>query len=269
MRHLRQKRSNCERCFRLSHENAGGNVEGFRAARAHQSGHHDSGNLDDELHHTEVIENRKKRSDKNDRWQHLKREEKAHRRTFFAEVTEYERRTVEREIEHPVHAFARLVKDPPTVFPAHHEKCENDLKPQTPRDGLFSDGAAVRRKKKCERHQNEHSNQANQAMHSMYSPRTTAGITGFLPRQSLFAREATRAAVSVQFQSFSPAVPSNAEGESRDCSARCTASRLTSRDGQAASRRSGRPPDRSCLPFSRGRRPASCWRRRPARTGSL
>src|SRR5579862_6068062 len=114
------------------------------------------------------------------------------------------------------------MKNPPTVFPAHHEKCENDLKPQTPRDGLFSDGAAVRRKKKCERHQNEHSNQANQAMHSMCSPRTAARITGFLPRQSLFAREARRAAVSVRFQNFSRAIPSSAEDVSRDCSARCT-----------------------------------------------
>src|SRR5579862_6423708 len=140
MRHFRQEWSNRKRSFCLSHEDTGGNVERFRAARAHQSRHHDRSNLDNELHHTEVIEHCKKRSDENNRWQHLKREEEAHRRTFFAEVTEYKGRTVEGEIEHPVHAFARLVKNPPAILPAHYEKCEDDLKSQTPRDGLSSDG---------------------------------------------------------------------------------------------------------------------------------
>src|ERR1700758_2051589 len=127
MRHFRQEWSNRKRSFCLSHEDTGGNVERFRAARAHQSRHHDGSNLDDELHHAEVIEHGKKSCDENNRWQHLKCEEKAHRRTFLTEVAENKGGTVEGEIEHPVHAFARLVKNPATVFPAHHEKCEDDL----------------------------------------------------------------------------------------------------------------------------------------------
>ncbi len=85
-----KKWANRERRFRLAHEDAGGDVQRFRAACAHQSRHHARGHLDDELHDAEVIEHREKRGDENNRRQHLKREEKSHRRTFFAEVTEHE-----------------------------------------------------------------------------------------------------------------------------------------------------------------------------------
>src|SRR2546426_5911370 len=64
---LGKKRPDSERSFRLSHENTGGDIEGFRAAGAHHASHDPRGSPDDELHYAEVIEHRKKGGNKDDR----------------------------------------------------------------------------------------------------------------------------------------------------------------------------------------------------------
>src|SRR2546426_224764 len=68
---LGKKRPDSERSFRLSHENTGGDVEGFRAAGAHHASHDPRGSPDDELHYAEVIEHRKKGGNKDDRGKYL------------------------------------------------------------------------------------------------------------------------------------------------------------------------------------------------------
>ena len=78
---LVQKRADGERSFRLAHEDAGGDVERFRAAGAHDVRHDPGDGANDELHDADVIEKREKRGDEDDRGQHLERKNKMLRRS--------------------------------------------------------------------------------------------------------------------------------------------------------------------------------------------
>jgi len=56
-----------ERSFGLAHKNAGGNIEGFRAAGAHHASHCPRGSANDELHNAEVIEHSEEGGNEDDR----------------------------------------------------------------------------------------------------------------------------------------------------------------------------------------------------------
>src|SRR5260370_1548312 len=74
---LREKRPDSKRSFSLPHEDAGGDVERLRNARAHDTGHNPSSDADDELPHPEVIEDREERGNEHDGWQYLVCKDKA------------------------------------------------------------------------------------------------------------------------------------------------------------------------------------------------
>ena len=129
--------------FGLAHENAGGDIERFRAAGAHQAGHDTRGLLDDELHHTVVIKQRENGGDEDDGGQDLESEEETHGRAFFSQVAEDELRAEEGEIEDPVHAGACLLENPLAVGPIDDEISKDDLQAEAPGDGFPADGAAI------------------------------------------------------------------------------------------------------------------------------
>ena len=138
-----KKRTNRERRFRLAHEDAGGDVQRFGAARAHQAGHHARGGFHDQLHDAEVVEHREKRRDENDRRKRLEREIKTSGGIFLPEIAEDEGRSVVGEIQEPVGAGAQLLEDQLAIFPAHHQESEGNLQAEPPGDRLVADGAAV------------------------------------------------------------------------------------------------------------------------------
>ena len=74
----RQIRPDRQRRLGLPHENAGGDVQRLGAARAHHPVHQHGKEPHDDLHHAEVIEDREKRGDEDDRRQHLEREDDAY-----------------------------------------------------------------------------------------------------------------------------------------------------------------------------------------------
>src|SRR5947209_6989865 len=87
-REVREKGTNSQRSFSLSHENAGRDIERLRATCAHETRHDSRDLLDDELHHPIVVQHGKKRCDENDRRQNLKSEVEAKVGALFAEVSE-------------------------------------------------------------------------------------------------------------------------------------------------------------------------------------
>ena len=82
-----------KRGLRLSHEDAGGDVQRFRAAHAHHLLHPDRHALHDPLHDAEVIKDGEERGDEDDDRQHLEGENHAERSAALAQrVAEDERR---------------------------------------------------------------------------------------------------------------------------------------------------------------------------------
>ena len=72
-----QERTNGQRRFGLPHEDAGGDVHGFRAAGAHHPLHHHGHGAHQHLHDAQVVQDAEQRRDEDDDGQHLKREDGA------------------------------------------------------------------------------------------------------------------------------------------------------------------------------------------------
>ena len=72
-----EKRADGKRRLGLAHEDAGCNIEAFRAADLHRALHRPGEPLDDDLHEADVIKHGKERGDEDDRGQHLKGEDGA------------------------------------------------------------------------------------------------------------------------------------------------------------------------------------------------
>src|SRR6266478_1629349 len=87
-RELVEEGADGERGFGLAHEDAGGDVEGFRAAGSHDAGHDPGGDSNDNLHHADVIKESEKSSDKDDCRKYLKGKGKTEGRNFLADFTE-------------------------------------------------------------------------------------------------------------------------------------------------------------------------------------
>src|SRR6185437_1074373 len=85
-----KKRTDRQRSFGLSHEDAGGDVGGFGAACSHYLLHNDRHAAYKHPHHAEVIEDREQAGDKYDKRQNLKREDDAERASLRAEIAEDE-----------------------------------------------------------------------------------------------------------------------------------------------------------------------------------
>ena len=70
-----QKRPDGDGRFGLAHEDAGGHVGGFGAARPHHALHHHRHGVHQHLHHAQVIKDREQAADEDDDRQHLKRKD--------------------------------------------------------------------------------------------------------------------------------------------------------------------------------------------------
>ena len=121
---LRKKWADGEGRFGLAHENAGGDVERFRAAGAHDDGHQPGGAANDELHHAQVVKHGKKGSDKNDGGEHLEGEDQAQVGIGFAEFAEDERGADIGKVEQVLRAVAGFLKQPLAGFDTEYEKAE-------------------------------------------------------------------------------------------------------------------------------------------------
>src|SRR4029077_20302595 len=76
----------------------------------------------------------------------------------------------EGEVEQPFHRVAGLLEEIAACFPAHHEKGEGDLQAEAPGNRLSADGAAIRGEKKRKGHHGEHTEDSDEAMHSVVAP---------------------------------------------------------------------------------------------------
>ncbi len=133
--HRRQKRTNGQRRFGLSHEDAGRDVERLHAAGAHQPGHDAGRDADDELHHAVVIKDGEERGNKNDGRQNLEGEIKAVFRVLDAQLAEDELRAGKRIAEQAIDGLSGHGQRAPAVFEFEHQKSEEDLQPESGDDG--------------------------------------------------------------------------------------------------------------------------------------
>src|SRR5260370_28994617 len=140
---LREKRPDSKRSFSLPHEDAGGDVEGLRTARAHDTGHNPGSDADDELHHPEVIEDREERGNEYDGWQDLEGKDEAQGRISLTKLTENESRANVGKTQEFRCVLAGLLEEPASGVRAQHKEAKDQLKSETPGDGLELDRAAV------------------------------------------------------------------------------------------------------------------------------
>src|ERR1019366_3798338 len=80
------------------------------AAGAHEAGHHLSGEFDDELHDSVVIEHGEEGGDKNDGRQHLECKKESHRRALRTERTEDELRSLKGIAKQAIDGVSRLLE---------------------------------------------------------------------------------------------------------------------------------------------------------------
>ena len=144
LRKFIEKGADGQRSFGLPHEDAGGDVQGFRAARAHHARHDPRGAANDELHYADMIEQRKKSSDENNRRQNLKSEYEVLRRILNAQFAKNKLRTVERVAQKQIDVVASDLKYFPAQIKTQNEKSERDLQAKSPENRLKTDGFSIR-----------------------------------------------------------------------------------------------------------------------------
>src|SRR5882762_8729854 len=128
---------------------------------------------DDDLHHTEVVQQRKKRGDENNRWQNLKREDETNRGMLLPQFAKHKRRSFKCVCQQLVYGIARAKKKLLPKHPIEHEKRERDLQPQSPRHCFQLDGAAIGGKQVPQRQHREQSEHARESRHPL-PPRAPA-----------------------------------------------------------------------------------------------
>ena len=131
-----KKRPDGHRRFRLSHENAGGDVQRFGTAGAHHARHHPGEDADNDLHDSEVVEDREKCADENDGWQYLKGEIETEMRILFPQVAENKLRTHIRVAQQTTDSVASLLENPPPGVDPQHKHGKHKLQTQSPRDSF-------------------------------------------------------------------------------------------------------------------------------------
>ena len=138
-----QQRADGEGRLGLAHENAGGDVERFGAADAHQAGHDPGGGADDELHDAQVIEDGEEGGHEDDGGQNGESEDEASLANGVGQGAEDEGGAVECVMEESVDGGAgrahRLL--PPIEF--QDDKGEKDLEADAPSDDFPFDSLAV------------------------------------------------------------------------------------------------------------------------------
>src|SRR5580693_578576 len=148
---LIQKGTDGEGGLGLAHEDAGGDVERFRAAGAHDAGHEPGGDANDQLHDAEVIKERKKSGDENNCGQHLKGKKKVFRGSSEtgsgsrgqAELAEDKLRAVKGVAKEQINVIARLFKKVTSNGETQHKHGEGELQSETPEHGFELDGPAI------------------------------------------------------------------------------------------------------------------------------
>jgi len=174
-----EKRANRERSFRLTHEDAGGHVEGFGATGAHQARHDLCGCFYDDLHDAPVVEQGEECGDENDDGESLEGEDESARGILHAELAENERRAEVGKVEQPFGAAAELGENVLTDGPAHHQECEHDLQSEAPGDDFGADRAAIVGHEVRERENEQYAQNSDKAVHpgSIYGGKIAASIS--------------------------------------------------------------------------------------------
>ena len=167
MRYAGQKRTNGQRRFGLSHENAGRDVERLDTAGAHQAGHDAGRDPDDELHDPVMIENGEERGDKNDGRQDLEGEIKAVFRVLDAKFAEDELGTGKRIAQQPVDGLSGHAQGAPANFEFEHQKGEQDLQPESGDNGSGLDRPAIAGERKGQAEQHRDANQTGKSSHGV------------------------------------------------------------------------------------------------------
>src|SRR5579859_530060 len=176
-RKLIQKRPDGEGSFRLAHEDAGGHVEGLRAAGAHDARHDPGGSANDELHDADVIEQREKSGDENNRGENLESKNEVFRRSGEtgrsrggqAELAKDKLRAVKGVAEEQIDVVSGLFKKIAARGEAQNKNGERKLQAETPKhsfefDGLAIGGEEIREAEHCE--QAKHSGETSHALSS-------------------------------------------------------------------------------------------------------
>src|SRR5438309_494622 len=108
LRELRKEWTDRQGRLSLAHENTGSDVERFSTAGCHHFCHDPSASANDDLHDTDVIENSKKGSYKDNCRQDLKGKDESERGLLLSQFTEHENGTVVGKIEEMLGPVASL-----------------------------------------------------------------------------------------------------------------------------------------------------------------
>ncbi len=166
---LGKKRADGERGFGLAHEDAGGDVERFCAAGAHDAGHQPRGGPDDELHDADVIKHGEESGDEDDRGKHLEGERKTEAREFFrqAEIAENKSGACVGEAEKLVRSGAEKAEDFTAERRAKDEVAKRELQAEAPQDCLQLDGLPRGGKKIRSGKDDQHAEDCGESCHSV------------------------------------------------------------------------------------------------------
>src|SRR5258708_10255354 len=139
---FREKGPNSKRSFGLPNEDAGSDIQGLGSARAHDTGHNPGSNADDQLHHPKVIKDREERSNEYDGWQDLESKDEAQGRIGLTKLTENKSGADVGKAQEFRRVLAGLLEEPASGVRAQHKEAKDQLKSETPGDGLELDRAA-------------------------------------------------------------------------------------------------------------------------------
>src|SRR5258708_24143770 len=168
---LREKRPDSKRSFSLPHEDAGGDVEGLRTARAHDTGHNPGSDADDQLHHPKVIKDREERSNEYDGWQDLEGKDEAQGRISLTKLTENKSGADVGNAQEFRRVLAGLLEEPAPGVRAQHKEAKHQLKSETPGDGLELDRAAVGGEQPRQAQNHGHAQYSGETSHEYPSPK--------------------------------------------------------------------------------------------------
>ncbi len=131
-----------QRGFGLAHEDAGGDVGGFRAASAHGALHDEGDDLDDLLHEADMVEDGEEGADEDDGGKDGEGED-GERALRVAECTEDEGGAVDGVAEEAGDDAGDAGEDDLAGVPLDDREGEEDLQAEAPDDGAPADGAAI------------------------------------------------------------------------------------------------------------------------------
>ena len=122
-----QERTDGQRSFGLSHENAGGHIQRLRSAGPHHTSHDPGGDLDNKLHDAVVVEHGEKCRDEDDGWQYLEGKIKPEMGTLLPEFAKHKLGADESVTKQSIHHITGFLKHSPASFDSQYKYGEDQL----------------------------------------------------------------------------------------------------------------------------------------------